>query len=69
MYTCGKGLHGQLGLGALDNQVIPEFVSKIPEPISQIACGEEHTLVLTVGGQVFAMGSNSSGQLGLINHQ
>ena len=34
-------------------------------PIAQIACGEEHTTILTEEGLLFCMGSNSSGQVGV----
>ena len=37
----------------------------IPEPVQQVAAGDAHTLCLTAGGSVWAMGSNAHGQLGL----
>jgi alpha-tubulin suppressor-like RCC1 family protein len=37
--------------------------------IIQIACGEEHTLILTKDNKIFGMGSNSSGQLGNPNNK
>ena len=36
-------------------------------PIRQIACGHEHTLILTADNNVFVFGDNYFGQLGL-NH-
>ncbi|XP_074535241.1 E3 ISG15--protein ligase HERC5-like isoform X2 [Halichoeres trimaculatus] len=34
-------------------------------PVSQVACGNVHSLALTKGGEVFTWGRNSHGQLGL----
>lgn len=35
------------------------------DPIIEIACGDEHTGVVTERGRVFMFGSNNWGQLGL----
>ncbi len=35
------------------------------KPVVQISCGENHSMVLTSGGNVYAWGDNSQGQLGL----
>ncbi|XP_077938590.1 putative E3 ubiquitin-protein ligase HERC4 isoform X1 [Gasterosteus aculeatus] len=34
-------------------------------PVSQVACGSQHSVALTKGGQVYTWGRNSRGQLGL----
>ncbi|GFT15113.1 x-linked retinitis pigmentosa GTPase regulator [Nephila pilipes] len=34
------------------------------DPILQIACGDEHTAILTASGRLFTFGSNEWGQLG-----
>ncbi|XP_044213219.1 probable E3 ubiquitin-protein ligase HERC4 [Thunnus albacares] len=34
-------------------------------PVSQVACGSQHSVALTKDGQVYTWGQNSSGQLGL----
>ncbi|KAM8891599.1 LOW QUALITY PROTEIN: putative E3 ubiquitin-protein ligase HERC3 [Spinachia spinachia] len=34
-------------------------------PVSQVACGGQHSVALTKGGQVYTWGQNSRGQLGL----
>uniref|UniRef100_A0A4W2G6U0 X-linked retinitis pigmentosa GTPase regulator n=1 Tax=Bos indicus x Bos taurus TaxID=30522 RepID=A0A4W2G6U0_BOBOX len=36
-----------------------------PEKVKFVACGRNHTLILTGGGQVYATGGNNEGQLGL----
>lgn len=39
-------------------------MSKIPDKVSEVACGEQHTVALTMKGEVYVMGSNTQGQLG-----
>lgn len=39
-------------------------MQRIPDKISEVACGLSHTLVLTQNGHVYAMGDNRKGQLG-----
>ncbi|XP_066534384.1 E3 ubiquitin-protein ligase HERC2-like [Hoplias malabaricus] len=41
------------------------FSSLTNKQIAQVACGNDHSLVLTKDGQLFTWGQNSSGQLGL----
>ncbi|KAM9477012.1 putative E3 ubiquitin-protein ligase HERC3 isoform 2-T2 [Clarias gariepinus] len=43
---------------------IPRKISSLTN-ISQVACGNYHTVALTKDGQLFTWGQNSSGQLGL----
>lgn len=65
LFMCGKGEFGQLGTGQYENELAPYYMSKIPEKIQEVACGEEHTLALTKNGQIFGMGSNARGELGI----
>lgn len=44
----------------------PYYVERIPDKVAEAACGEEHTIVLTQKGEVFAFGSNRKGQLGTV---
>lgn len=37
--------------------------------ISRVACGAAHTLILSQRGELFSMGSNHQGQLGLNDRQ
>lgn len=56
---------GQVGHGApCQARVCPGVVQLSSVPVKQVACGEYHSLVLTVQGEVFAFGCNSYGQLG-----
>lgn len=63
-FTCGKNEKGQLGHGTYSEHQTPFFVQRLPEKISEIACGEMHTLLLTNQGEIYAMGDNSKGQIG-----
>lgn len=37
----------------------------IPSPVTAVSAGEHHTLILTATGDVYALGSNREGQLGV----
>ena len=58
---CGRGDQGQLGTGRVENETAPIFIKRITDKIQEVACGEEHTLVLTTLGEIYTMGSNSRG--------
>ncbi len=36
----------------------------LPGPATQIACGDNHTVILTLSGEVFTFGKHQEGQLG-----
>ena len=62
LFTCGEGIHGQLGTGKYSNENC--FV-RIKENVLLVACGYEHTALITNDYELFVCGSNSEGQLGL----
>lgn len=63
---CGRGESGQLGNLSYCDEPMPYFVTKIPDKISDVACGEDHTIALTrQSGEIYVMGSNQRGQLGI----
>ena len=64
LFMVGNNDKGQLGIGSTNSESRPFYVTRIPDKVVDVACGTEHTLVLTEKGDVFAMGSNSKGQLG-----
>ena len=70
VWAWGCGESGQLGLGTTHDQFEPkrlrlEVHSKIEHSIDHVYAGRNHSIFLTVGGQVLCTGDNSFGQLGL----
>jgi alpha-tubulin suppressor-like RCC1 family protein len=66
----GRNQYGQLGL---DNTTTIEKPTVIPAleqfNVIGVACGRNHTLLLTDTGTVYACGDNRSGQCGIGNSQ
>lgn len=67
MFCWGSTIHGELGLGGIEDENIfmPRQVdfTKANE-IEQISCGENYTVTITNDGQVYSCGNNDYGQLG-----
>lgn len=64
--TWGANRKGQLGNGQFTSMCVPEGIKLLRHrPVISISCGESHTLALTIGGNVYAWGDNSQGQLGV----
>ena len=70
LYSFGRNLFGQLGIATNSEtnnaNPTPSLVA-LPGAIgttTQIAAGENHSLAVTSGGQLYAFGRNRSGQLG-----
>ena len=66
VFVWGSNQKGQLGLGRNSQQdfVLPRFCS-FRTIILAAACGDEHSLFVTKDREVYSMGANSFGQLGL----
>lgn len=64
-FAWGNGRHFMLGTGVEDDEFEPVRVFANLPAISKIACGTAHTLVLTKGGLVFAVGESEHGCLGI----
>lgn len=60
--ACGNNQYGQLGLKKSNSSSIfylPTRVN-IEQKIVQVAAGDSHSLLLTIDGEVYAVGDNSS---------
>lgn len=65
LWACGANDRGQLGIGP-DEPSLGVFKKvSFPTPVKQVACGWEHSVLLTEDGSVFVSGGGSKGQLGL----
>ena len=66
----GDNAYGQLGHGNLQPQPTPKRIEALVRSdgvnhITQVACGRQHSLVLTIEGDVCSFGRGSLGRLGL----
>jgi len=72
LFTWGSGFHGQCGhgdditLNLLENPRRVEAM--IGHKVVEVACGFQHTVILTEKGDVFVCGKLNTGALGLPNH-
>ena len=61
-----RGDFGRLGHGTSSDQTIPRAITALAAvPVAKIACGDNHTLVASTTGELYAFGRNQNGQLGL----
>ena len=65
VWACGFNTYGQLGLGNTTNKKTFTKVTTNVSNVKQIACGENHTVMLKTDGSLYSCGRNGSGQLGL----
>lgn len=63
MFCWGDGSSGQFGLH-FENVSVPIAGNIFSDKVTEITCGEQHTLFLTVDGRILSCGRNSKGQLG-----
>ena len=65
-YSWGRGRHGQLGHAVAKNASLPTLIGSMAgEVAADVACGSEHTLILTHTGELFSCGRGKGGRLGL----
>lgn len=65
IYTWGASTKGTLGHGEEEEELVPRVIEALlGRDIRQVACGHEHTLAVSVTGEVFSMGSGRGGKLG-----
>ena len=66
IFSCGSNQQGTCGLGHFDHpQITPSLIPNAPPNIAQFICGSHHNLFLDSEGNVFSVGANDFGQLGL----
>ena len=66
IFSCGFNRYGTCGLGHFDHpQITPSLILNLPENIVQFFCGCDQSLFLDSEGNVFSVGFNEFGQLGL----
>ena len=66
IFACGYNYYGQCGLGHFDVfQITPSLIHNLPSNIIHFVCGNHQSLFLDSEGNVFSVGNNEFGQLGL----
>ena len=66
IFSCGYNEQGQCGLGHFNSpQITPSLIPNVPSNIVQIFCGPGHSLFLDSEGNLFSVGYNKYGELGL----
>ncbi len=66
VFSFGSGQYGQLGHGSKSDEQLPrKIIELMGTEVSQIACGNKHTLAfIPTRGRLYAFGLGGSGQLG-----
>jgi alpha-tubulin suppressor-like RCC1 family protein len=65
VYIWGSNNFGQLGNGTYDDCFVPHLLNELKdENITNVCCGDRHSLASTSNGKVYAWGSNEFGQIG-----
>ena len=66
IFAYGLNQHGECGLGHFsDPQITPTLVPNVPSNIVHFVCGSYHSLFLDSEGNVYSVGDNKDGELGL----
>ena len=66
IFACGNNQQGACGMGYFtDSQITPSLILNAPSNIVQFVCGSDFSLFLDSDGNVYSVGYNHSGQLGL----
>ena len=66
IFACGYNYCGACGLGHFNySQIGPNLIPNAPSNIVQFVCGHHHNLFLDSEGNVYSVGDNKSGELGL----
>lgn len=60
IFAWGMNDQGQLGKDDMNSRVEPEKIP-FPKPVSSMACGLKHVVIIDSENQVYAWGSNQYG--------
>ncbi|XP_067848698.1 RCC1 and BTB domain-containing protein 1-like isoform X2 [Heptranchias perlo] len=65
-YSWGLNSYGQLGNGTTGQGSLPFLVSSMlyDKKAAEVACGSNHSMILTTEGEVYSWGYNNCGQVG-----
>ncbi|EQC26046.1 hypothetical protein SDRG_16112 [Saprolegnia diclina VS20] len=63
VYSWGKGSFGQLGHDSVNGEHTPRLLV-MDERINHVACGSEHSLLVTASGRLYSCGWGEHGNLG-----
>lgn len=69
VFGWGCNEFGQLGDIDGDESVVPIQINLSGKTIMKISCGQGHSLLLSDGGEIYTLGNNCCGQLGLGNRE
>ena len=66
IFACGYNKDGQCGLGHCnESQITPSLILNVPSNIVHFVCGSDQNLFLDSEGNVYSVGHNGFGELGL----
>lgn len=65
LYSCGSNFQGALGVGSYDDAKKINEPTEIMKDAADISAMDQTILVLTAGGDVYGLGNNQYGQLGV----
>ena len=66
IFSCGYNRYGQCGLGHFNSpQITPSLILNAPSNIEQFVCASDQSLFLDSKGNLFSVGHNRYGSLGL----
>ena len=69
LFACGFNLAGECGLGHFNHpQITPSLIPNVPSNIVEFVCGYHQNLFLDSEGNVYSVGFNNYGELGLGNN-
>ena len=65
LFTFGNGSSGQLGHNSSNDEFVPRVVEGLlGNPVVMASAGWDHTVAVTMSGELFTFGDGSSGRLG-----